>query len=136
MLLNKNSWHHRLAYFYGPLYWWQDGTNVCEYASAMMRGLFTVLLATFVGAVFLAAPFADFLVWLYVGVTVGWTEPQFLCIGFLLYLGVGVAVGIAWGIVYYFEGSGDKLIDRVTNSVVYRVAHSWAHKYCFSISFK
>jgi ABC-type transport system involved in cytochrome bd biosynthesis fused ATPase/permease subunit len=49
----NESWHHRLATFYGPLDTWEDDREVdfCQYFWAATKGAFSVAAITFAGGV-------------------------------------------------------------------------------------
>jgi len=142
-MLRIDSWHGRLATFYGPLDDYRlelDGTDICTYVRAVLRGGFWASLLTIV-ACFVAACFGDFCAWLLVGIMHTFVDINplgglfgatlFVVVCFALAIGAIIAVGELWA--YLIRRS--KKAPKSPPGFVKQAYSSWKDKYCFWLEF-
>jgi hypothetical protein len=97
MKLFSESWHHRLATFYGPLTTWVDDREVdfCQYFWASTKGAFSVAGLIFIGGV-VSLLLGDFAAWVTAMVVNGmWLspdDPAFIMAALMVFGILGVAL--------------------------------------------
>lgn len=139
IIVNKKSWHYRLATVYGPLSDC-DGVDSCRYIRAVIVGLFVMLVIGILSCLFLILP-VDSLVWVIASIIGGGFvgQPHF----FAVFLGVmisAIAFLIGWNIIWIRQ----KIIDRryarslmhVEPSTISKLYGSFKNKFCVPIEVK
>jgi uncharacterized membrane protein YidH (DUF202 family) len=138
MVLDKKSWHYRLANTYGDYQDWGDGTDMCTYTKHVLRGLFLVIATTTVAGAVTGVMFDTFVAWIAWMLFIGeWVDPTLETFkGFLIIFGlVAMIMGIA-GYVKAKEHLRRKYPTSQGAPFVVQAYRSWKDKYCVRVTFK
>lgn len=129
MIINKNSWHYKLATI-GNTPWWDD-TDICTYRWEVIKGGFLMIVAAHAVALATVAV-GDFAAWFLACVmSLTLVSPD---IGAGIILACIIVIAAAFSMWLIFErGALGKVFDV---PVVKEMYTSWKDKYCVPVEFK
>lgn len=131
----KDSWHYRLATYYGYANE-SEMQNICDYTHRVMVGFFACLFLSFLIALGLSALVLFFL-WLYISSFIAFIEPSILAIVGSTLLGLCVLVSTSMYLeekIKNWRAKHRSLVEK-QNSFVVHAYKSMKEKYCVPIEF-
>ena len=139
LLLNRNSWHFRLATVYGSTYADYPREDICSYSGAVLKGFSRVLLFTLLVSIGVSVLYSNLLAWIIICIKLRTFVPmmEIAAISITLHITL-IALGLATRLYKILWGSVIKTARKPEPKPTFlsKAYKSWKDKTCVPIDFK